>query len=200
MSFGEALQTLLNEDSALDAKRLARFVEAFKVNAVGRMLARTESGYVGLVPEEASIGDTVYHILGSRWPVVLRPSRDQSYTVVGYAYIDGMNDREAFLGRLPEEFTRVATYDQPTDKWWPAYLNKKTDKLQIEDPRVGPLPEGWIVKKRKEGHLWNWYVMVGDDARGSEDLRTELRWRSDPKLKAGAMRQRGVVVQNFLLV
>lgn len=139
----EALQILLAEDPASDTKHLTHFIEGFKTNTASRVLAITETGYVGLVPEEAQVGDKVCHILGSRWPVILRPSEDQSYIVIGCTYIDGMNDREAFLGPLPEEHRVVATYDVRTVKWWPAYLNEKTKELQIEDPRLDPLPNSW---------------------------------------------------------
>jgi hypothetical protein len=142
-NFKGALQFLLAEDAAPDTKSLAHFVEDFKLNTTSRVLGLIESGYVGLVPEEVQVGDKVCHILGTRWPLILRPSHDQSYTVIGYAYIDGMNDREAFLGQLPEEYTRVASYDVKTVKWWQAFLNGKTQALQIEDPRLGPLPTGW---------------------------------------------------------
>jgi hypothetical protein len=66
---------------------------------------------VGFVPEEAQVGDKACHILGSWWPVILRPSEGQSYIVIGYTYVNGMNNREAFLGPLPEKYTVVATYD-----------------------------------------------------------------------------------------
>lgn len=75
-------------------------------------------------------------------------------------------------------------------------MHAQTKELQIQDPRLGPLPDGWRIKDHKEARLWNWYV--NDDK--EIETTTELKWRSDPRLTATALRDRGVVIEAFRLV
>ena len=195
-NYADALQ-LLDESPNSDPQRIAHFVKDFRIQTFDRVLAISELGYLALVPKESRPGDILGHILGSRWPFVLRLV-DDAYMVVGFAYVDGDNDREAFLGPYPEGSSGVALYDAPTGKWWPMTFNEVTKQSQIEDPRLGPLPQGWSVKPHKESKLWNWYVK--DDEEVSGDIKQEIRLRSDPRLKVDALKARGVAVSVLKLV
>lgn len=61
----------------------------------GKMPFSTEKRYVGLGPAEMRVGDVVVVLYGGRFPFVLRPTVDQKYNLVGYAYVSVIMDGEA---------------------------------------------------------------------------------------------------------
>ncbi|KAF2494412.1 HET-domain-containing protein [Lophium mytilinum] len=199
-NYADALRHLLPGDAKRDRKSLAHFVKDYRIQTAGRSLVTTAKGYVGLAPQEAEPEDEVVHVLGCRWPLVLRPEAEKGFKVVGHAYVDGANDREAILGPLPEHYSNVALYDAGTAKWWPAYMDGRTREVRIEDPRMGPLPEGWRVRRHAEEKMWIWYVRDDQDIGALEGLKTERKWRSDPRLIVEALKKRGIAIQEWELV
>lgn len=115
MNFTQALGFFIADDPKSDPEALAFFVNTFTIQTAGRSLFTTRSGYVGLASDQAQLGDEVIHILGCRWPMLLRPVTEEGgesqYMVVGFVYVDGGNDREAILGPLPKEYTHVALWE-----------------------------------------------------------------------------------------
>lgn len=59
-----------------------------------RRLCTTDTGFLGLAPDEVEVGDTVAILLGCNYPVLLRPFED-GFKYVGECYIDGMMEGEA---------------------------------------------------------------------------------------------------------
>jgi hypothetical protein len=70
---------------------------------VGRRLATTSKGYLGLVPEEASDGDKVAVLHGCNFPVLLRPAGD-AFQYIGECYIDVLMDGEAIDAQEKGEY------------------------------------------------------------------------------------------------
>ena len=68
-----------------------------------RRLVTTETGFLGLAPDEVEVGDTVAVILGCNFPVLLRPF-DNGYKYVGECYVDGVMDGEAIEATNRGEF------------------------------------------------------------------------------------------------
>lgn len=68
-----------------------------------RRLFTTENGYMGLGPGTMEPGDVVVLIAGARTPFILRPQKEPSstaqYQFVGEAYLHGIMNGEAALGR-----------------------------------------------------------------------------------------------------
>ncbi|KAF9237218.1 heterokaryon incompatibility protein-domain-containing protein [Melanogaster broomeanus] len=60
--------------------------------------AKTEMGYVGLVPRSAQLGDTIGLFKGGKVPLVLRPLKehDESWRLVGECYVHGIMQGSAF--------------------------------------------------------------------------------------------------------
>lgn len=50
----------------------------------------TRGGYVGWAYNRAEPGDSIYFLAGCSVPVVLRPRAGRGYTIVGYAYVEGV--------------------------------------------------------------------------------------------------------------
>lgn len=70
----------------------------------GRRLFSTKAGHVGLAPLFAQSGDSVCAILGCPSLIVLRPSQNGHYRVVGHCLLYGFMDLDALLGPLPSNF------------------------------------------------------------------------------------------------
>ena len=60
-----------------------------------RRLVRTINGYLGLVPSDARVGDSIAILKGGQLPFILRP-RGASWELVGPSYIHGIMYGEAF--------------------------------------------------------------------------------------------------------
>ena len=73
-----------------------RSFERYLTMAFGRRLARTEKGYLALVPAHAGVGDSIALCKGGKTPLVLKPSVAGSWELVGDAYVHGIMNGEAF--------------------------------------------------------------------------------------------------------
>lgn len=71
--------------------------------SVRRRLARTEGGFLALVPPEAEFGDTVVLLAGGRLPFVLRSRNDRAWELIGPTYVHGIMYGEAFEESSCEE-------------------------------------------------------------------------------------------------
>lgn len=59
-----------------------------------RRLFTTQTGYLGLAPEEVCVGDSIAVLLGCNHPVVLRPGKE-GLRYIGECYVHGLMDGEA---------------------------------------------------------------------------------------------------------
>lgn len=87
-------------------------------------------------------GDSIFLILGTYAPIVLRQTPTGSYQVVGECYVHGLADAVGILGPLPHPWTTIVKGDslgRPTQRFY----NKNTGKESVEDPRLSPLPSEW---------------------------------------------------------
>jgi hypothetical protein len=160
-------------------------------SCIGRTFFMTGEGIPGLGPLAAREGDIVAVILGCNSPMMLRPTTE-GYMVIGEAYCDGHMHGEALLRPLPDSFEAIWRYDDnmgdPYYRW--AYRSRETGLFQVEDPRLGPLPEGWTVKSHEREEFWQMFV---NDNSGEET-------RFDPRLTSEELRKRGVPIQVFDLI
>jgi hypothetical protein len=76
--------------------------ESFYAFALMRMHTRrvfmTSTGFVGVGPLDMQPGDEVCILLGGKVPYLLRPQGNESYTLVGEAYVHGIMHGELFKG------------------------------------------------------------------------------------------------------
>jgi len=66
----------------------------FEKYALGRSLAITKKGYLGLVSKDTRKGDRVAVLMGSETPFILRKRSDGGFAVVGETYMHGIMDGE----------------------------------------------------------------------------------------------------------
>jgi len=179
---------LLNELRVSEAES-DKSHRAIRAACSSRAFYMTENRVPGIGPLAAKKGDHVTVLLGCEVPIILRPTTNGGYKVVGEAYCDGFMDGEALLGPLPDFFKAVFRSNSKNEWRW-SYLNQKTGVFQAEDPRLGPLPAEWSVKSHEDDELIQLFL---NDETGNET------WH-DPRLTSEALRKRGVPLQVFDLV
>jgi hypothetical protein len=80
--------------SALEA--WATSINNLAISCIRRRIFCTQDMKLGLTPNHSEINDKVAIIHGSRFPVVLRPTRvDGEYTIIGRCYLEGVMHGEA---------------------------------------------------------------------------------------------------------
>jgi hypothetical protein len=177
-----------NNDLESSQHDLDLVVAAIRTACKGRSFYMTKDMVPGLGPFSTKPGDHVTVLLGCNYPMVLRPTKDGSYKVVGQAYYDGFMDGEALLGPLPDSFKVAYRFYRNGREW--AYLNQETGVFQAEDPRLGPLPFGWRLETHQNGDSGQWFI----------NNETGEKSKTDPRLTSEALRKRGVPLQVFDLV
>lgn len=158
----------------------------------GRCVYRSSRQHIGLAPQATRQGDVVAVLLGCPNPMILRPTVDCNFKVVGEAYCDEFDDGPALMGPLPGNFKLVMKWNEQKEGYYFTFLNSETRSLQVEDPRLSqvPLPLGW----RKVSHEFEGYWMV------FVNVISGQRIPYDPRLTAEALKQRGVDIRTFNLV
>ena len=156
---------------------------------LGRVFFTTEAGFIGLAPKAARKGDQVHILLGCQSPMLLRPEDTGTFSVVGECYIHGLMDGEAFLGPFPRNWKRVLRTDRDSQSLWDAFVDREAGLLQIEDPRLGPLPSGWRIV----GHsLERLYCNYQEEATGVASM-------FDPRMLSGSLRNLGADLREIRL-
>ena len=160
-------------------------------NLKRRASFQTRNGHIGIGPQSTRAGDQACMVLGCRALLILRPNDAQSYKVVGECYIDEFMEGEALLGALPTDWQRVQRYFPDLGYDYDAFRNVQTGDVQVEDPRLGPLPAGWRIADHREKHAYNLF--------SNEELGV-TETDDDPRLSLEALRARGLNLQEFRLV
>ena len=115
-----------------DAWKFFAFIFASCYN---RTFITTEEGYIGLAPKATRPYDKVCFLLGCPRHMVLRPTSGLlRYQVVGECYIHGLDNGEAFLGPLPENFQFIKAYNQ--NNYLVRAFKNSTGIIQYNDPRI----------------------------------------------------------------
>jgi len=173
--------------------RLSRYFYWCQTYLSGKSLFLTKENQLGIGPNDMQENDIVVVLLGCEALMILRPAGSGQYQVVGEAYLEGFADTEALLGPLPKNIDGV-WHAEPTSsglRYWRC-IDRRTNKILDEDPRIGPrlgsLPAGW----RKEKHSVNGQPYFVDGEGNST-------W-FDPRIKPDALRERGVKLQVFELI
>jgi hypothetical protein len=64
----------------------------------GKRLAVLHSGHIGIVPQNATLGDTLVIALGCTMPLVLRPQNTRVSRFIGESYFHGVMGGELMTG------------------------------------------------------------------------------------------------------
>ncbi|KAL9589496.1 MAG: hypothetical protein Q9203_001714 [Teloschistes exilis] len=160
----------------------------------------TRKGYIGFAPQAARPGDEVCIILGCQSPLLLRPTHNGNYEVVGECYLQGVMHGEAILGPLPAPWTSAKVIFVPGQGFQSGFFNGKTRETRIEDPRLGPLPPGWRILE--DDWMKSLPKYVNDET--GEGFGTGEHYHInefyDPRMTAQALIARGVTLRKIDLV
>lgn len=184
----EYVRNLMDPQTSI---QLHRYFEEVDTMTLGRAFFRTRNGYIGLGPSSIKSGDQACVVLGCRSPLILRPNDDRSYIVVGECYIDGFMDGKALLGTLPSNWQYVRRYFPDLGQNYDVLMETSTGDIQVEDPRLGPLPLGWHIADHGKKHAYN---------RFSNEQMGVHSTVEDPRLSPEALKAQGVKLQNICLV
>lgn len=169
------------------------FIREVHNSCTGGALFLTQEGQMGLAPNTVDENDLLVIIIGCSTPIILRPTVQNQYLVVGQAYCHGYMIGEALLGDLPHPFEFVQLlYDEDSGGYRDGYINRETGVCQAEDPRLDDLPEGWKRKRHEREHLGMWFV---NGESGGIMVSPQ-----DPRLSHELFRKRGVEIREFELV
>ncbi|KAK2676518.1 Heterokaryon incompatibility [Fusarium oxysporum f. sp. vasinfectum] len=109
----------------------------------GRAMVTTERGSIGLACTFAQPGDVICVVLGCDFPVLLRPSEDNTWKFLSDCYVWDLEATQGLLGPLPSLWQAQLFYDPVTEhRSYTRYHNPETGELTAEDPRLEPLV-GW---------------------------------------------------------
>ncbi|KAI4233687.1 MAG: hypothetical protein LQ349_004256 [Xanthoria aureola] len=177
----DELSRILDQSGDKSTKsNVKRYLDNIELRS--RKLFTTSDGYMGLAPLAARPGDQVSVLLGCQAPIVLRPADDGCFVVVGYCYIHGYGDGEAFFGPLPAEWSRVRRQNGF------CFIERSTGISQFTDPRLGELPDGW---RRISDSVEQFPEFFNSST-------SEWTW-DDPRQSAEAIRARGVDLRTILM-
>lgn len=153
-----------------------KFIGCVRGYCKNRSFIKTSEGYIGLASRHTQPGDLISVLLGCRTPMILRPTTDSRYQVVGSCYVHGLMDGEAFLGLLPEYYQTVFVWDERVDKYAWGFEDRRTRAIKFNDPRLDSV------------------------CADNEEIITYPDGSKPPRLTVELLEERGVPLQNFDLV
>jgi hypothetical protein len=142
-AYREALQSILDIDGASTRTIQKRdFLNTVITYINHRSIFWTDDGRMGLGPELAQATDEIVVFPGCPAPMMLRPSSNGRYQVVGECFIHDLMDGEALLGPRPEQYQqqRMMILSENAQWYYDVYQDNQTGQIQHEDPRLGSLP------------------------------------------------------------
>ena len=175
-------------DDFLDPYR--RMLDLFHACVLDRSFIFTEEGYIGLAPKSARSNDIIVTLLGCPSPVVLRPTDKENYIVVGVCYVHHIVTGDLLLGPLPENWQRVWRFDEQSQNYWDIFVDRENGVWQIDDPRLGAIPDGWFKEEHRDQHVYHMF----------RNKSTGLSNCFDPRMSPESLRSRGVDIREFQLV
>jgi hypothetical protein len=174
-------------DLPIDMKRIIDLMRHF---CPGRCLFVCADGRVGMGPRGIQSGDLVVVLIGCPAPIVLRPTVNNRYKVIGEAFFRGVMDGEALFGPFPGSFQPVLRYSEELKSNYMVYIERESGMIQAEDPRLGELPPDWVLRNHEEDKIWSWF----------ENEAEEEGTGTDPRLTIETIKERGILLQDFELV
>lgn len=131
----KVVEEVINELRESRPRAATNFFAAVKPTVEHRSFISTKAGHIGLAPLLAKSGDDVVVIPGCPSPMVLHPTEDGRYQVVGECFILGFMDGEALLGSLPEGYESTTKLNEEDRCWYKAYRDWRNGKVRWADPR-----------------------------------------------------------------
>jgi len=105
----------------------------------GKKFIKCDNGYIGIAPPLTKPGDQVCVLLGCKTPMVLRPTKDGNFTLVGESFVHGLSKGEALLGPLPKNIRVSKVFQNAQVGYAVGFVNGLSDTVSFVDPRLEAL-------------------------------------------------------------
>ncbi|OTB14618.1 hypothetical protein K445DRAFT_319029 [Daldinia sp. EC12] len=196
----ESLAAMIAAPEGTESEEEKGLSNGWKIWTTGRINGcysfSTQNGYVGMINGEPQQGDEVFVVLGCNMPMLLRPTANGEYGVIGDCYVHGIMDGEALFGSIPPPWTAQIGTDAD-NRVRVMYYNEEVGTLYRDHQRLQevPVPFGWEEitewKKSRADPLYckRFYNKETDET---------INW--DPRLSPEAFRERGVPIETITLV
>lgn len=183
------------EDSADTSEDMLQFLGHLWEYIQGRIIFVTDDGHFGLGPDTTKPGDSVFVLMGSATPLILRPSLIKNgHQVIGPCYCSGLMDGEALLGPFHKHQRILRKFNPFVQRHSIVFLNTLSNQTELEDPRLGPLPQGWIKRRHKETERRGLLSYI------DENTGKKCTQYTDPRLTSAALKARGVKIEDIVLI
>lgn len=177
----------------------ADYFNKLRATIEGRSFFIDKNGRMGICPASVLPGDKICVALGKSKPLILRevlPEKRYHRLVGGQCFVRGYMNGEALLGQLPNGWSF-----QWDDKIGVKTYFRQDSLAQQEDPRPGPLPDGYEFVYSSGGKMdsleYNEYGNM--KRRYFLNQKTSEESVFDPRMTAEALRSRGTVIEDIYL-
>lgn len=182
-------QILIDESPQSFCKRpeMTKYISAMAYRLEGWTFFTTAEGSIGLSPAEIRPGDVASALLGARSLMMLRQRSNGKHEVLGECYVHRMMQAQGLLGSVPERWRRVAKLDVKTNSYQVCWKYQAISEVsfQTTDPRLGPLPDGWNLKRHENEDSVDYYENPTKGEGMTSDMVSDPRLRSKELLKKG---------------
>jgi hypothetical protein len=173
----------------------------------GRAIFSTCDGLIGMCPSTVKVGDKIYVTLGVDRPLLLSGVEDmpKKYRLKGECYVHGFTNSEAFLGPLPVlPSGGVWSYEMKFVQGSFEMLYRTGGVMTQNDPRLGPLTRGWKKIYHKKGDKQPYETEFDSDGTMRrlrfQHISTGKAKYSDPRMTSSALKERGVVFEDIIII
>jgi hypothetical protein len=184
-------------------KKIGWYLESIR----GRAIFSTHEGLIGMCPSRVKVGDKIYVTLGVDRPFLLSSveGMPNHYRLKGECYVHGFKYSEAFRGQLPVPLSGGV---------WSLQLEYIQGSLEMvfrtggvmtqNDPRLGPLPRDWKKVYFKEGDEQPYETEYDGDGTMRrlrfQQISTGETTKSDPRMTSSALKERGVIIEDIIII
>jgi len=205
-SLAELRDLVQSKDFPEEKLGTAQGSSAFR-NSKSRALFSTAEGLMGICHISGKVGDRVYIVPGIDTAVLLScvEGKPNHYRLKGECYAHGLMNSEALLGQL----YAVA----PQGEWHYQFQYVQGHRRVVftngamktqNDPRLGPMPEGWKNVYLCKSDGCDYDTEQGQDGKlrllRFKQIQTGKDARYDPRMTVAALRARGVVLEDIVIV
>jgi hypothetical protein len=172
----------------------------------GRAIFSTGDGLIGMCPNTVKVGDKIYCTLGVNYPILLSSveGMPNNFRLRGECYVHGFKGSEAFLGSL---------HVLPSGGVWSYEFKYVQESFEViyrtggvmtqNDPRLGPLPRGWkkIYHTKGDKPYETEFDSDGTMRRlRFQQISTGETTKYDPRMTSSALKERGVIFENIIII
>ena len=176
-------------------------------NMYGRAIFSTGDGLIGLCPNTVKVGDKIYCTLGVDYPILLSSveGMPNNFRLRGECYVHGFKNSEAFLGPLPVlPSGGVWSYEMKYVQNSFEVVYRTGGVMSQNDPRLGPLPRDWKKGYFKEGDEQPYKTEYDGDGTMRrlrfQQISTGETTKYDPRMTSSALKERGVIFENIIII